>query len=131
MKVPCTAKIVSIKKGAPSSIGIGGFSGPALPASSFVKPNIVASSKNVYPQRSDATLPKIAAPAPSSMDISPADSDGLSVSMDESMSTCDSLKSPDVEYLDSNEIAAVDSIEKKTSTKLCISDHAETPGLIS
>ncbi|KAL3513687.1 hypothetical protein ACH5RR_026404 [Cinchona calisaya] len=131
---PCTAKIVSIKKGTPSSnISNGGYLGANLPvSSSFVKPSIVGCNKSGYPaQITDAILPTIAAaPVSSSMDVSPSQSDGLSISMDESMSTCDSLKSPDVEYLDSNDIAAVDFIEKKASTKLCISDHVETPGII-
>nr|XP_027091321.1 cyclin-A1-4-like isoform X1 [Coffea arabica] len=125
---PCTAKIVSIKKGAPTSnISNAGISAATLPASSFMKPNIVACSKSAL---TDAILPAIAGPVPCSMDVSPTQSEGLSVSMDESMSTCDSLNSPEVEYLDNNEITAVDSIEKKASTKLCISDHVQSPGII-
>ncbi|KAK6146426.1 hypothetical protein DH2020_020295 [Rehmannia glutinosa] len=58
--------------------------------------------------------------------VSPDKSDFFSVSMDESMSTCDSLKSPDVEYMDSNEIAAVDSIERKASNMFCISKHQQS-----
>ena len=63
------------------------------------------------------------------MDVSPSKSDGLSVSMDETMSTCDSLNSPDVEYIDNNDIAAIDSIERRTCSKLNISDHVETTGV--
>ncbi|KAL8141231.1 hypothetical protein V2J09_007252 [Rumex salicifolius] len=36
------------------------------------------------------------------------------LSMDESMSTCDSLKSPEVEYLDENDFAGLKSVQKKT-----------------
>ncbi|CAI9115443.1 OLC1v1016345C1 [Oldenlandia corymbosa var. corymbosa] len=123
--VPCTTKIVSIKKGGPASNAHGSFSMTSEPATSFVKPSVVASSKNVFPQRT-GTL--VAALAPSRMDVSPTQSDGFTVSMDDSMSTCDSLKSPEVEYLDNNEI--VNSIEKKTAYKLCISENVETPGIV-
>lgn len=90
---------------------------------------MVASSKITSLPKSDVVLPKIiVAPAPCSMDVSPDQSDGLSISMDESMSTCDSLNSPKVEYIDNNEIAAVDSIERKTFNKLCISECVEVAG---
>ncbi|KAL2513138.1 Cyclin-A1-1 [Abeliophyllum distichum] len=127
--VPCTAKIVSIKKGSSTTTNAS-FSGPTLPGS-FVKPSMAASSKNTSFTKSDAVFSKITvAPAPSSMNVSPDQSDGFSISMDESMSTCDSLNSPKVEYIDSNEIAAVDSIERKTSNKLCITEHVEVEGNI-
>ena len=46
------------------------------------------------------------------MDVSPSKSDGLSVSSDETMSTCESYKSPKVEYIDNNDLPVVDSINK-------------------
>ncbi|KAG6626221.1 hypothetical protein CIPAW_15G033600 [Carya illinoinensis] len=64
------------------------------------------------------------------MDVSPSKSDGLSVSLDESMSTCDSFKSPEVEYVDNNDVPAVDSIERKTFGNLYISDLEEKIGNI-
>lgn len=83
--------------------------------------------------RKDATnVSRIVVPSvqPTKMDVSPCKSDGLSVSMDETMSTCESLNSPDVEYIDNNDIAAIESIERKTYCKLNISDHVETTGLL-
>ncbi|KAL5075684.1 hypothetical protein RYX36_014668 [Vicia faba] len=63
------------------------------------------------------------APVSSSMDLSsPSKSDGMSVSMDETMSSCDSFKSPDIEYVDNSDAPAVDSIERKTYSSLNISD---------
>nr|XP_016472550.1 PREDICTED: cyclin-A1-4-like isoform X1 [Nicotiana tabacum] len=115
---PCTSKAVSIKKSnsnAASSV---------LPTSSFVKPI----SKTVSIPRSDAAIPKITAiplPATCSMDISPSHSDGSLVSMDETMSTSDSLRSPDVEYIDDNQTAAFDSIEKKAFSTLYISEDVK------
>lgn len=44
------------------------------------------------------------------------------------MSTCDSLNSPEVEYIDNSDVAAVDSIERKASNKLHISENVETEG---
>ncbi|KAL8146184.1 hypothetical protein AgCh_004068 [Apium graveolens] len=75
----------------------------------------------------DGTLSRISIPSgPCSMDLSLDQSDNLSVSMDESVSTCDSLKSPEVEYIDKSNVADIDSIERKTCNKLHISDHVET-----
>ncbi|XP_028757569.1 cyclin-A1-1-like isoform X2 [Neltuma alba] len=64
-------------------------------------------------------------PLTSSMDVSPSKSDGMSVSMDETMSTCDSFNSPEVEYMDSNDVSAVDSIGRKTLSILNISDNTD------
>ncbi|PHT99377.1 Cyclin-A1-1 [Capsicum chinense] len=123
---PCTSKIVSVKKNISTSNSNAVSSGTAvLPASSSVRP----SSKTVVSiQRSDAVAPKITTiplPATCSMDISPSHSDGSSVSMDESMSTSDTVRSPEVEYIDDHETAAVDSIEKKACSMLYISEHVK------
>ncbi|KAI3842582.1 hypothetical protein MKW92_018621 [Papaver armeniacum] len=56
-------------------------------------------------------------------------SDGGSVSMDESMSTCDSLKSPDIEYVDNINPLVVDSIERKAGNNFYISKHIEAGNL--
>lgn len=42
------------------------------------------------------------------------------------MSPCDSLGSPEVEYIDNNETAGVHSIEKKASSALYISEQEAT-----
>ncbi|KAK4708266.1 hypothetical protein R3W88_029191 [Solanum pinnatisectum] len=122
---PCTSKIVSIKKNTSTCNSNAVSSGTAvLPASSSVRP----SSKPVSIRRTDAVVPKITAillPATCSMDISPSHSDGSLVSMDESMSTSDTVRSPEVEYVDDHESAAVDSIEKKACSTLYISEHVK------
>ncbi|GAU25914.1 hypothetical protein TSUD_376330 [Trifolium subterraneum] len=70
-------------------------------------------------------------PVSSSMDLSsPGKSDGMSVSMDETMSSCDSFKSPDIEYVDNSDVPAVDSIERKTFCSLNISDSNYPTGNI-
>ncbi|KAK1399817.1 hypothetical protein POM88_009680 [Heracleum sosnowskyi] len=64
------------------------------------------------------------------MDTSSIKSDCLSVALDGSMSSSESLKSPEVEYIDNTDVAAIDSIERKTYNKLCISDDGKTTGSI-
>ncbi|XP_031477077.1 cyclin-A1-4-like [Nymphaea colorata] len=68
------------------------------------------------------------------MDTSPmrSRSDEGSVSLDESMSTCESMKSPDFEYIDTADLSSVASLERRTSEHLCISDetHAQTVNLV-
>ncbi|KAF2616926.1 hypothetical protein F2Q68_00039080 [Brassica cretica] len=51
---------------------------------------------------------------------SPSKSDAASVSMDETMSSCDSYKSPQVEYIDNKQVSAVVSIERKALSNLYI-----------
>ncbi|KAK8913641.1 Cyclin-A1-3 [Platanthera zijinensis] len=53
---------------------------------------------------------------------------GDSVSMDETMSTCDSLKSPDFEYIDYGDSSVVASLERQATYNLHISDHADSRG---
>lgn len=118
---------MSVKKGSSASTNAS-FSVPTLPCSN-VKPSVVVSSKNTAFSKSNAVLSSISvAPAPCTMNVSPDQSVSLSISIDESMSTCDSLNSPEVEYIDNNEITAVDSIERNTSNKLCISECVEVAG---
>ncbi|XP_044510683.1 cyclin-A1-1-like [Mangifera indica] len=108
-----------------------------LPRSDKIAPSIAevpASSSmdvsKVTPlPRSDKLAPNIAeVPASSSMDVSPNNSDANSVSMDETTSASDSFKSPDVEYIDNNDVPALDSIDRNTFRNLYISGHAETTG---
>ncbi|XP_073059707.1 cyclin-A1-4-like [Primulina eburnea] len=124
--VPCTAKLVSIKKkGSLSSTNVN-ISGAAPPPSSLVKQNDDPLEKVISFPKSDVLLYKTNLVfVPQTMNICPDQSDGFSVSMDESMSTCDSLNSPDIEYRDNNEIEAIYSIERKASNMLFISEHVD------
>ncbi|XP_050878979.1 cyclin-A1-1 [Lathyrus oleraceus] len=86
------------------------------------------SASSSFSERNEAVFPLVSTtfnvPVVSScMDLSsPSKSDGMSVSMDETMSSCDSFKSPDIEYVDNSDVPAVDSIERKTYCSLNISD---------
>lgn len=136
MKVPCaSAKSVKAKKGYPTSIY-----DTNLPALLTEKPNAVAVAVAVAPSKVSSVRNKAASlkvsqtyvfQAPSKMDVSPSLSNGDSVSMEDSMSTCDSLKSPEVEYLDDSDVATLSSIHKKTSENLHTDDHMDISGLSS
>ncbi|KAL3330594.1 hypothetical protein AABB24_034431 [Solanum stoloniferum] len=109
-RVPCTSKIVSIKKNISKLATVMQFPQGLL----FCQhPPLSDQTANLSIQ---TVVPKITAiPLSStcSMDISPSYSDGSLVSMDESMSTFDIVRSPEVEYIDDHELAAVDPIKKK------------------
>ncbi|KAJ4700731.1 Cyclin [Melia azedarach] len=141
--VPSSIKFAKAKKPAISgSSGNKSISGNILPASSNTKtttsavacktvasfPRIdeIIHSKNAsFPRKDEPALSIAAVPASCNMDISPSKSDANSVSMDESMSACDSFKSPEVEYIDNNDVPPLDSIERKTFRNLYISDQTE------
>lgn len=57
---------------------------------------------------------------------SPSKSDAASVSIDKTMSSCDSYKSPQVEYIDNEQVSAVVSIERKALSNLYITPSSET-----
>ncbi|XP_039003176.1 cyclin-A1-1-like [Hibiscus syriacus] len=91
---------------------------PNVRHSSVFPPKVVSS----FSKENEVALP------PSTlqciMEFSPSKSEGSSsVSMDETMSTCDSFKSPEVEYMDNRDVSAIGSIERKTFSNLYISDH--------
>ncbi|KAJ7959165.1 Cyclin [Quillaja saponaria] len=127
--VPCATKIA--KKGPHASTNSTGFSRSHLPATLNVKSSVVPSYElTTFPPINEAFPSATAAtPASVSKDISPSKSDAMSVSLDETMSTCDSFKSPQVEYMD-NDIQNVDSIDRKTFSNLNISDDSEKPETI-
>lgn len=132
--VPSTNKIAKVKRGPPACTGYKGVSASNPPPPFCVKPNLPVLPKvTSCPRREEAAPSNVpstfAIPAPCSMDVSPSKSDGNSVSMDETMSTCDSFKSPDIEYIDNNDVPAIDSINRKTFSNLYISDNAETTGI--
>ncbi|GER37722.1 cyclin A [Striga asiatica] len=124
--VLCSTKIASNKKGPSAS-----KNAVNLPQTSTVKQNVAAAVRAATSlPKSDVMLSKPnVASISCSVELSLDKSDSLSISMDnDSMSTCDSLNSPDIEYMDSNDLAAVDSIERKASNSLCISKNEQISG---
>lgn len=95
------------------------------PASAVVFPKAKpVNYEPVVPSISTVKVPALS----TVVDVSPSKSDAMSVSMDESMSSCDSFKSPDIEYVDNGDVGVVDSIERKTFSNLNISDSTEPAG---
>ncbi|CAM0145521.1 unnamed protein product [Urochloa decumbens] len=61
---------------------------------------------------------------PCSTFVSPGRS-GDSVSVDETMSTCDSMKSPDIEYIDNGDSSILASLQRRANEHLRISDDRD------
>ncbi|KAI4389191.1 hypothetical protein MLD38_001443 [Melastoma candidum] len=87
-----------------------------------VRPHGVFVSSQPSIPRTEERVARVPTPCIASISPSRSESDTDSVSMDESMSTCDSYKSPDVEYIDNNEVSLADSINRKTFSGLHISE---------
>ncbi|KAG9448080.1 hypothetical protein H6P81_014208 [Aristolochia fimbriata] len=91
--------------------------------SNSVKQTTIVTSKNSSTVRKDEPSPALVPILqPSAAALSPSRSDDASISMDETMSTCDSLKSPDVEYIDNADSSIVASLERRTCNTLHISE---------
>ncbi|KAJ0025262.1 hypothetical protein Pint_08125 [Pistacia integerrima] len=136
--VPCSAKIAKKKESSAHAYDKG-LSGNTLPATSSVSCNDIFSPRSDQPTFRAFSSPNssfIILPAPDSAvlvprstDVSPSKSVVGSVSLDETMSTCDSLRSPEFEYIDNEGDSTIKSIEMRTYSSLNISDHAEREGM--
>ncbi|PIA37583.1 hypothetical protein AQUCO_03000268v1 [Aquilegia coerulea] len=113
----CAPAFTKVNKGLSACTSNTALRRNPVPASSAIK-----SKTSVRTKHAPTVTPLL---GPCSMDISPSRSGGGSVSLDETMSTCDSLKSPDVEYIDNAEASAVASIERKASNSFHISEHIQ------
>ncbi|XP_010915931.1 cyclin-A1-4 [Elaeis guineensis] len=99
-----------------------------ISASADVKPVATISTKDIsLPVHDGPTSSVGTCLAPCSTVISPNPS-GDSVSLAETMSTCDSMKSPDFEYIDNGDSSAVASLERRASDNFHISDRANAAG---
>lgn len=126
-------KMAKARKVSSTSSSMAVIPGNGLPVFSSVKSSVVVPSKSMPSRRTEeiahVPVPAITTlPAQCSIAVSPSRSDEHSLSVDETMSTCESFKSPDVEYVDNNEVSALDSVDRKTFSNLCISEHAAKTG---
>ncbi|KAK4745069.1 hypothetical protein SAY87_011381 [Trapa incisa] len=135
-KVGKATKLAKARKvSSASNSSAAAISGTGLDVFSSVKSSVPVPS-NVLPSRrteeaSHVPVPAvISLPAQCCMVVSPSRWDQHSLSVAETMSTCESFKSPDVEYVDNNEAPALDSIDRKTFSSLCISEHTANAGNI-
>lgn len=102
------------------------YLGRSVSALTALRPSTLVSRKDVSIPKHDAPVPSVTSLCgPCHMDISPSPSAGGSVSLDETMLTCDSRKSPDVEHIDYGDASAVASVERKACNHHHISDHME------
>ncbi|CAL5203899.1 unnamed protein product [Lathyrus oleraceus] len=87
---------------------------------------------SIVPSNDGAVCPDIKSVvcAPRWMDISPSNTCSGSVSLDESMSTSDSLMTPEFKYTGNGDVASIKSIENRTSNILNISDSSKMAGRI-
>ncbi|XP_028775071.1 cyclin-A1-1-like [Neltuma alba] len=124
--VPCTTKITQTKKKFPACTTSSAISRNKIPTSLNAKSTAVVFPKATsFPQRDGRNSATVALPC--RMDTSPVKSDRMSVSLDETMSTCDSFKSHEIEYIDNSDISALDSTDRRTFSNLNISDNTEAP----
>ncbi|KAL5732048.1 Cyclin-A1-3 [Ranunculus cassubicifolius] len=114
----CTTKVSLRRNSTPAS--------SAVPTASALRSSTTVSRKDVSIPKLDRYVPNVASHhASCDMDISPSRSPRGSVSMDETMSTCDSLNSPDVEYIDNADASEIALIARKTSNNFHISEYKE------
>jgi cyclin-A len=101
------------------------------PAPAIPRHDSTMQKNNVPPPKVPTTfhVPNaVPALAPCSNFVSPGRS-GDSASVDETMSTCDSMKSPDFEYID-NEDSMLDSLRRRANEQLHISEDRNVEGLL-
>ncbi|KAL8167208.1 hypothetical protein V2J09_008707 [Rumex salicifolius] len=119
--IPCAAsKVVNSKK-----VPFTNPYGNAVPVLLNSKSNSCVAKSNENQPCQIVTLD-----ASVDMDISSpsSPSSGISLSLDESMSTTDSMKSPEVEYLDDSDLTALNSVHRKTFSDLHITEQIAPSG---
>uniref|UniRef100_A0A7N0TU70 Cyclin N-terminal domain-containing protein n=1 Tax=Kalanchoe fedtschenkoi TaxID=63787 RepID=A0A7N0TU70_KALFE len=135
--VPCSNKISKTNKGSATNnknllvpsgsvTRIQSSLKSAIATSTAPAPAIPIHNDSITKERADAVCGFTGYHVQCSMDGSPSRSNEMS--MDESMSTCDSFKSPEVEYMDNDDVSAVSSMEGKTFAGLCISGPTKPDG---
>jgi len=118
-----------VKKGSSTSVRGMGLRRSSVVTSSTVKATTTTLSKApLLPMNNVPKKTVVTGLVPCSTFISPNQS-RESISLDESMSTCDSMKSPEFEYIDNADSSAVSSLERRTSNNLHISENPDTEGL--
>ncbi|CAK8567392.1 unnamed protein product [Lathyrus sativus] len=144
--VPCVSKTAKTKKDSIASSKKNVMSKNTLQPSLRVKSSELVPAKeailtktsqtksevqdSVAPSNDGAVCPDSVACAPRLMDISPSNTFSGSVSLDESMSTSDSLMTPEFKYTANDDVVSIKSIENRTSNILNISDSSKMAGRI-
>ncbi|KAJ6797188.1 putative cyclin-A1-1 [Iris pallida] len=127
-KAPYGSSALMVKRASLTSVRDISLCRNSTVTSSSVKPSTNTSSKVPSLPTYDDPKPSVGASlAPCSTVFSPTLSDE-SVSLDESMSTSDSMKSPDFEYIDNGDSSVVASLERRAISNLHISEHSDAAG---
>nr|CAD1843398.1 unnamed protein product [Ananas comosus var. bracteatus] len=122
-KVNVTSSASTVKKSSIANIPYTSSRRSSLTSSSSLKPTSTLPTKDPLLPKNDGPLSTVGSClAPCSNVASPGRS-GDSASLDETMSTCDSMKSPDFEYIDNGDSSMVASLERRANNNLHISDH--------
>ncbi|TVU34145.1 hypothetical protein EJB05_15974, partial [Eragrostis curvula] len=124
-KLNSTASAASLRKGSLASVrSVSSTRGSCSSVkSASTKPAPVVPRHDNTVQKQYVPPPKVPAIAPCSSFLSPGCTDD-SVSMDETMSTCDSMKSPEVEYIDNGD-SMLASLQRRANEQLCISEEKD------
>ncbi|CAJ2667715.1 unnamed protein product [Trifolium pratense] len=144
--VPCTSKTTKTKKDSVASsqknVMPGNVLQPSLKSSGLLRSKEACSTKAsqtktgveafVAPSNDGAVCPDFKNKVCDAkwMDISPSNSFSGSAPLDESMSTNNSLMTPELEYIRNDDIISAKSIENKTCSILNISDSSKMAGRI-
>ncbi|OMP11216.1 hypothetical protein COLO4_03956 [Corchorus olitorius] len=136
MAVPCVSKVAK-KKETSSCTKDNGLANSSLPTTGSLESCVYSSCMDAIWTGDDQPTIEVSGPSspsnmrkPRSIDISPCISICGSVSLEETMSTCDSLISPEFDYVENEDVLVVKSTERKANNNLHISGHAQKEGKV-
>lgn len=122
--VPCTARNGKAKKDNTTYTKNSDIPGNSS-VSVNLKPSVAVTCIDTSLLKSAGSVSRNSAfTAPLNIYVSPSSSEEHSVSLDDTTSSSDSLKSPEVEYIENDDSSALNSIARKTSSSLYISEPA-------
>ncbi|XP_009399851.2 cyclin-A1-4-like isoform X1 [Musa acuminata AAA Group] len=126
-----TSSASTVKKGSLTGARDTRLSRSSAVTSATIRPNTNKSSKRSSLPVNNGPKPAAAASLASCIIVESSNFSGDSVSLDETMSTCDLMKSPDVEYIDNGDSSVVASLERRATENLHISEHVAAAGSTS
>ncbi|KAK3164579.1 hypothetical protein QOZ80_1AG0021350 [Eleusine coracana subsp. coracana] len=122
-KLNSTTSAASVRNAKPGARSVSSTRGSAVKSASSKPSPVVPHHENTV-QKHYVPPPKAPTIAPCSSFVSPGCS-GDSVSIDETMSTCDSMKSPEFEYIDNGDSVMLASLQRRANEQLCISEDKD------
>jgi cyclin-A len=129
-KLNSTTSAAPVRKGAlPGARNVSTNTG-STEKSASTKPAPVVPRHDNAVQKQYVPPPKVPTIAPCSSFVPPGSS-GDSVSIDETMSICDSMKSPEFEYIDNAESSMLASLQQRANEQLYISEEKDVKGLLN